>query len=178
MKILILLAVLVVFAAGCVQQEASTYSCVSDSDCVKVDAGCCGCTAGGKATAINKNFVEQWDANLTGSCKDIVCAMVMSDDPSCFAEPKCVQGECKLMAADLTADIMGSCEGVEECPEGYVCYYSKYTFPTPEGGYIEGPQEGDLMCHKLCESDDDCEGKCTETGMTVGDAITTHKICR
>ena len=94
MKKIILLIVLAVAASGCVQQDI--YSCESDADCISVDAGCCGCTQGGKATAITKNFADQWNANLTQSCKQIACIQSISDDPSCFAETRCIDKRCTL----------------------------------------------------------------------------------
>ena len=86
--------VLVVLVCGCMQQDVR--SCISNSDCIKVDAGCCGCTEGGKATSINRKFAEQWNANLTENCREIACIQAISDDPSCFAEPVCRNSMCTL----------------------------------------------------------------------------------
>ncbi len=73
------------------------YTCADDSDCISVDADCCGCTAGGKATAINKNLKDQWKNKLSIDCKDIACSAVMSGDPSCISkEPRCTDNRCVL----------------------------------------------------------------------------------
>jgi hypothetical protein len=72
------------------------YSCSADSDCVSVKADCCGCTAGGKATAISKNFIDQWKNNCNAT-EPVVCPAVMSDDPSCINKiPQCVDNKCVL----------------------------------------------------------------------------------
>lgn len=72
------------------------YSCSQDSECVSVKADCCGCTAGGKATAINKNFQEKWNKKLSSDCRGIACIQVISNDPSCFKTPKCANNKCVL----------------------------------------------------------------------------------
>ncbi len=74
------------------------YSCAEDSDCISVKNDCCGCTAGGTATAINKNLKDQWKNNCgrTG----VFCPAVMSDDPSCFSEPRCVNNKCILKSSN------------------------------------------------------------------------------
>ncbi len=61
--------------------------------------GCCDCNHGGKATAINIKYVEEWESKLLEKCKDVVCVAAISDDPSCFSIPKCVNNECKLVEA-------------------------------------------------------------------------------
>jgi len=96
MKIFLIIIIVVAFTAGCIQQSVDPYSCAYDRDCAKASSGCCGCNEGGKAMAINKNFADQWNANLTKDCKDIACITVISDDPSCSAEPKCVNYKCEL----------------------------------------------------------------------------------
>jgi len=88
--------------------EGNSKSCSADSDCVLVDEGCCNCNSGGKRTAINKNFMEQYNENLEASCKDTACPAVISDDPSC--------------AQGTTAGCMG-------VPPNATCYVQ------PEGGY-------------------------------------------
>ena len=68
------------------------YQCTTDSDCVSIRADSCGCQAGGKQTAINKNYVEYWNGKF--SQKGIVCAQVYL----CNSEtPKCVNNSCQLV---------------------------------------------------------------------------------
>ena len=71
--------------------------CKLDSDCVKVKAGCCGCTSGGKADVVNKESVAAWNLQIEENCANIVCLTVISDDWTCFAEPKCVNNKCELI---------------------------------------------------------------------------------
>ena len=52
--------------------------------------------------------------------------------------------------------------GVDTCPEGYVCQWSQ-ACPFSEEPIQCGPPTGDLLCHKVCESNADCAG----TGMPV-----------
>ncbi len=78
-----------------VVEKADLYFCAQDSDCVSVKNDCCGCTAGGSATAINKNFESEWREKL--NCEEIMCPAVMSSHPSCFQEPKCVENKCLLV---------------------------------------------------------------------------------
>ena len=70
--------------------------CNKDADCVKVDADCCGCTAGGTATTLSSKSQKAWQATIDVKCKDIMCPAVMSEHWSCFAEPKCIENKCTL----------------------------------------------------------------------------------
>ncbi len=71
--------------------------CDSDFDCVSADAGCCGCTSGGEATAVARAYREEWLNMLAPECAAIMCPAVMSNHPSCFMRPACVGGECILV---------------------------------------------------------------------------------
>ena len=77
--------------------ENQIYNCKKDSDCISIKAGCCSCTAGGKNTAINKNYKNYWNDKLSNACINSACPMVLSNDWTCFAEPKCVNEKCKLI---------------------------------------------------------------------------------
>jgi len=74
--------------------ETDLYSCEKDSDCVSVNADCCGCNAGGAETSINKKYQNEWSEKL--NCAGIMCAMVISDDPSCFSVPACINNKCEM----------------------------------------------------------------------------------
>ncbi len=78
------------------EKQIDFYSCSQDSDCVSVKAGCCGCNAGGTNISINKNYKKEWESKLLEECKNLFCPAVMSDDPSCFAKPRCVGNKCVL----------------------------------------------------------------------------------
>ena len=81
---------------GLVAEIPEKIYCETDNDCVKVDAGCCSCNYGGEATAINKDYKEDWNSNLTKECKEIACTAAVSDHISCFSDPKCVNKTCIL----------------------------------------------------------------------------------
>lgn len=72
------------------------FQCQTDSECVAVSAGCCGCNAGGRSVAINSKYQDYWQSRWTDKCADTMCPAVISKDPSCTAEPKCVDGMCQL----------------------------------------------------------------------------------
>ena len=84
--------------------ELDFYSCNQNSDCISVKKDCCGCTAGGSAIAINKKLEDEWNEKL--DCEEIGCPAVMSDDPSCFQEPKCAgkSGRCFLAKSGAMVD--------------------------------------------------------------------------
>ncbi|MFH0951958.1 MAG: hypothetical protein V1838_02080 [Patescibacteria group bacterium] len=68
-----------------------------------------------------------------------------------------------------------------ECPDGYFYYSSQYSSPTGRGDEIVvGEQEGDLLCHIICETNDDCgndNGVCVKTTYNRGDTINITNIC-
>jgi hypothetical protein len=72
-------------------QPASTEpadSCTAADDCALVDA-CCGCNAGGKKIAIRKDAVAGFESSRAERCGDVMCAQMISTDPSCDAEAIC-----------------------------------------------------------------------------------------
>jgi hypothetical protein len=71
-------------------------ACVADTDCDIVPKECCPCNHGGKVIAVAKNM-RQHTKFESGACKDRVCPMFISKDPSCKASGvKCVAGKCQL----------------------------------------------------------------------------------
>lgn len=88
-----LAGVFAIFQGGA---KLDIYSCSQDSDCAKAKGGCCSCNMGGTAIAINKNFESEWTGKLAKECSNIACLAVISNDPSCFKEPKCVENMCAL----------------------------------------------------------------------------------
>ena len=75
-------------------------TCSNDGQCVRINADCCGCTAGGKAAAINKEYEENWEDTIESKCEDVACTAVMSNDWTCFAPIKCVLNKCTLVKED------------------------------------------------------------------------------
>ncbi len=74
-------------------------SCIQDSDCIEVQDGCCDCNNYGKNTAINKNFLNEYNNQQNGNCKDVACLTALSRDPTCTIEmsPKCIENKCILI---------------------------------------------------------------------------------
>jgi len=67
--------------------EPDTH-CTTADDCELVDA-CCGCNAGGSKLAIRKDAVAGFAASHAQRCGNAMCAQMISQDPSCDAEPIC-----------------------------------------------------------------------------------------
>ena len=86
--------------------EIGSRSCGSDSDCIRVDEDCCGCGHGSTATSINRGYgwYHEFKLSLDGAC---TCITVVSDDPSCFSEPQCVNNVCEL--GEVKIDNFHSC---------------------------------------------------------------------
>lgn len=72
--------------------------CSVDEDCILINTDCCGCNSGGKNTAINKAFQQDWRNYLSCETKSVVCPAVMSNDPSCSenATAACIQEKCSV----------------------------------------------------------------------------------
>lgn len=84
------------------QRDNRTY-CENDSDCISVPADCCGCNAGGKKATIASAYSDEWNMQHGEDCPpgQFACAQVISQDPSCLAQPACVNNGCILKAAAL-----------------------------------------------------------------------------
>jgi hypothetical protein len=63
-------------------------NCTTGDDCELVEA-CCGCNAGGRRIAIRKDAVASYTSSREQRCGDVMCAQVISQDPSCDAEAIC-----------------------------------------------------------------------------------------
>ena len=72
-----------------------SYKCNEDADCISVAAECCSCNMGGTNTAINKNYKDYWEKQLSYRCTpSIKCLAVFQ----CFGEPRCISNKCQLVA--------------------------------------------------------------------------------
>ncbi len=82
-----------------VTDKEMPYYCNTDSDCISVADGCCDCNHGGTAIAINKKYLDYWKEKMLEECdpEETICMTVISNHWTCFAEPKCVEGECQLV---------------------------------------------------------------------------------
>lgn len=154
------------------------FECSQDSDCIKVQDGCCSCSEGGKAKSINKLYEQDYNL-IIGAC-DVVCLTVMSNDPSCFAEPKCVNNYCQLVNNTTNCAKEGEtssnpslgpadkpvpcCAGLKEISAGYV--YKPTNIDADENGCALMDGAG-VVCsdcgNGICESSENrcnCPGDC------------------
>ena len=69
--------------------------CKENSDCVLQPVDCCDCSSGGKQHAVPKKSAMS-AAVREKKCKEIKCAMFMSNDPSCSKRASCFAGHCVL----------------------------------------------------------------------------------
>jgi len=76
---------------------ATLRTCRIDSDCIRIQADCCGCGAGSTADTINKEYLADWQDTINVKCQGIMCPAVMSNHWSCTAEIKCVLNKCRLV---------------------------------------------------------------------------------
>ncbi len=60
--------------------------CTDDASCTLIEVNCCGCSESGKLTAIHVMHVDEVKKNREKSCANIVCAQMISKDPSCSAK--------------------------------------------------------------------------------------------
>ena len=69
--------------------------CSQDSDCIKIQGGCCPCTAGGGNIAINKKYEEYWKNKLNTECVGTrnMCLAVMM---ACGGNVKCINNSCEF----------------------------------------------------------------------------------
>jgi hypothetical protein len=90
-------ACLLLAPGGVAHSKARPPVCKADADCVLVPADCCGCTGGGKQTAISCRAQAAHEREQRARCKDVVCTAVMSQHPSCsVASAMCKEGKCVL----------------------------------------------------------------------------------
>ena len=53
-------------------------TCATDDDCAETQVNCCPCNSGGEQVAINKNYLANWQGEISASCQNIACAMVIN----------------------------------------------------------------------------------------------------
>jgi hypothetical protein len=85
----------VVVADGGSSQAAGAL-CKTSADCFVVTADCCDCNHGGSLVAVGK---AEHDAAKKRKCGGVMCAEMMSNDPSCGGHAECVSGHCALSLA-------------------------------------------------------------------------------
>ncbi len=93
------------------------YYCKRYDDCMKIQGDCCGCSAGGEDTAINKQYKNLWNEKV-GEC---TCPAIMSDHWTCseYNQPKCINKTCILVMDDYAV-----CENQNGLLNKDKCYYN------------------------------------------------------
>lgn len=77
--------------------EKAAAECKAASDCVVEPADCCDCANGGKQHAIAKARAAASKAARAERCKNTVCTMMLSTDPTCGQRADCVDGTCVMV---------------------------------------------------------------------------------
>jgi hypothetical protein len=75
---------------------AAGGACKTADDCLVVPVECCDCANGGKQQAANKQQAKAIAASREKSCKNAMCTMMISTDPSCGMRANCVSGKCVM----------------------------------------------------------------------------------
>ena len=75
-------------------------SCVNDDDCIETQTDCCSCQSGGTQTAINKNYLVNWQGMLDSNCQDAACLAVVN----CIAgKAICDNGLCTFSISEASS---------------------------------------------------------------------------
>ena len=77
--------------------------CTSDRECIAINNGCCGCSAGGSMRAVPKAKATHERRTQEAHCQQTACLTVMSEHPSCGAQPQCSEGRCVLSSDKASA---------------------------------------------------------------------------
>jgi hypothetical protein len=77
-----------------IADDSHISDCLQDSECVLVNANCCGCDNNGTKTAVNKYYIGYWNERLYRRCLDASCPDAASQDLTCFAEARCINNKC------------------------------------------------------------------------------------
>jgi hypothetical protein len=120
----------------CACAMPTATECSQDSECARVRADCCGCTLGGKDTAVPASQAAGFDAALNcptnPSCPGInTCAPELA--------ARCVAGECTLVSGSLPPDACGRPD-LPACPSGSVCTVNANDPATMQGVGVCLPQ--------------------------------------
>ena len=98
--------------AGAKRAPADNRDCKTDKDCVAVADDCCPCSQGGKARAIPKKQMDDYEKDRKKRCADTACTEMMSTDPTCAQEPVLRRGHLRAgRSAERGAEVR---RGVED----------------------------------------------------------------
>jgi hypothetical protein len=70
--------------------------CKTAADCEVVPVECCSCANGGKQQAVTHKAAAALNKDRPKRCKDIMCTMMVSTDPTCGKRADCVAGQCTM----------------------------------------------------------------------------------
>ncbi len=71
--------------------------CKVADDCTVEPEDCCDCANGGKQHAIAKSQVAASKKARDARCKEAMCTMMLSVDPTCGKRADCVAGQCVMV---------------------------------------------------------------------------------
>jgi len=84
-------------AGAAKQVKKGPAECKVKADCVIEPVDCCDCANGGKQHAIAKAGAAAAKAARAKRCKDAMCTMMVSTDPTCGKRADCQEGMCVLV---------------------------------------------------------------------------------
>ncbi len=93
--IIVLIVLFVIFSAFIFKNMGSLNppgECQSDSDCVKVQVGCCPCSSGGGEKCVPISEKGKYEEELGKCDKGIFCAQVYNCN---ISECECKEGRCQ-----------------------------------------------------------------------------------
>ena len=82
-------------ATAPIAEAADRDDCTTDEDCTLADA-CCGCNSGGRRVALRADALTAYNQGREARCGGQMCAMHISNHPSCNAEAVCKKGHCRV----------------------------------------------------------------------------------
>jgi antistasin family protein len=124
-------------ANGCLSCDCATPAteCSLDTQCIETRADCCGCKRGGADTAVLASAQASYDGKLmcsaTPSCPNV-------DTCKANQVPKCIQGACALVAAQLPPNACGR-TGLATCAATETCLVNADDEATRQGVGICSP---------------------------------------
>ena len=71
-------------------------NCSANDECIIIQEGACNCAHDGKNVSINKKYKSLWLFINKKMCISL-CNTIVSSDPSCSAEPQCINNKCELI---------------------------------------------------------------------------------
>jgi hypothetical protein len=106
----------------CAAPPPISPDCVSDTDCSRVRADCCGCPLGGEDTAVATADAGAFDQALNCPQSPQCPGQSSANEPTCGSDfvPRCVSGACTLLAAEVPAEACGRGD-LPDCPAGEAC---------------------------------------------------------